>query len=1800
MELIDNINKTLKDDLCVEIKPDSKISIAAACFSIYAFEELKEQLKGIDELRFIFTSPTFVTEKAKKEKREFYIPRLNRERSLYGTEFEVKLRNELTQKAIAKECAEWIREKVKFKSNTSDKIIQGQLVVDDVGYTPITNFTTVELGCEKGNVINTLIVKDQTLGFTLIRDFNEIWNDKEKLQDVTEEIIESVSTAYNENSPDFIYFVTLYNIFSEFLEDISEDVLPNEATGFKESKIWSKLYNFQKDAALAIINKLEKYNGCILADSVGLGKTFTALAVIKYYENRNKSVLVLCPKKLSNNWNTYKDNYINNPIASDRLNYTVLYHSDLSRAKGFSNGVDLSRINWSNYDLIVIDESHNFRNGGKVSGKENEKENRYLRLLNKVIRKGVKTKVLMLSATPVNNRFNDLKNQLALAYEGESEKMDSRLNTSRSIEEIFKNAQRAFNAWSGFVPEMRTTDRLLKMLDFDFFELLDSVTIARSRKHIQKYYDTTDIGTFPQRLTPISKRPTLTDLNHAITYNEIFEQLMLLYLAIYTPSHFIQESKKEKYAEIYGDNTVNVGFTQANREQGIKRLMAINLMKRMESSVHSFKLTVIRIKELISKTIDSISSGVQAQNMITNSSFELTGSWGASYGTNCTGGFISNSQTAYIGEKYFSISAMTQGGEAYTYQNVTINESGRYTASAYVNTSTLSGDGAYIRVRNGSEILNTSLKTSGKNWERISVTFDAESGKRYAIEIGIVDSSGSVYIDAVQLEAGEAPSEYNMINDSGFDLSTAWTKVGSTVSTSSDEAVSDTSALIITGNTSASAYACQTIVVNSPVTQSYMLSSWAKANSVPTDENITFSLKAQLWYDASGTDIQEKSVDFNPYTDRWQYASSPIVPNAEKETVYKIVVYCCYDYNCNTAYFDNISLVRESAPTTYERNENGDVTSVEENGQKTNIDYSSVDPAENDGVEEIVTVTEETSEETTYEYDETGRITKETNVNLGITTSYTYDSFGNIVSQTSQRDGNANVIQTDSTYSADGKFLISSTDSNRSKIEYAYNTITGAVTSTSVYAVSSNEYSKITTNYQYSNTNDTLTGYYIDSNKNGAANSDEKQVNFTYDDNLLLTAMSAGNTTYNISYDNFRNISSISIFGRSVALASYTYEANNGNMKSVTYANGNTVENVYDALDRIVAIKYNDTVVYTYTYDGSGRLFSACDVSNNRTYYYTYDLNGSIIGTREVYTGTGAEIIRTENTYDEFGRTDSISYIYDGSTYTYTFEYDENSTLNQVSLPSGTILYYTHDQYDRLDSKEIKTADGTSVYKESYEYLVKDGGYITNYISSIRYGNSTTDVEHYTYNDLGNILTVSVGSELKLSYVYDDANQLIRENNKYANATYVYEYDRYGNITSKKTYAYTTGTLGAVTNTVTYTYGDESWGDLLTNYNGTSITYDAAGNPQNWRNADTIQWLENAGKQMSLFYNDDEGIYTYEYNFDGIRTKKTVYGKVGISISLTYEAEYILNGTSIIQEKRTYGDESVVILDFLYDDSGVILGVKYNGTTYYYRKNLQGDITGIVNSSGTVVVSYTYDAWGTPVSITGSMASTLGEINPIRYRGYYYDTETGFYYLQSRYYDPIVGRFISPDSTEFLGATGTTLSYNLFAYCENNAVNNVDPSGTWLIQAICGVAGAAVFGTVANKICQLLGVDKTVRGLITAGFAALGGILGIAFGPTLVGKIAPKALKWVNNLEKIINSKSRLRPMLWEGQVVIGWEWDKRFKIMLHFKHQKEPEKGMHITIQHFTGKNWRDTIPDIPIKSLGKLFINWVKNFLK
>lgn len=607
-----NITERVIDDLKQVLSSgNSQISIAAASFSIYAYEALKEELEKVDCVNFIFTSPTFYTDKSEKQKREFYIPKLNRERSLFGSDFEIRLRNQLTQRAIARECADWIRRKARFKTNITHGSMNTFLNIKEgeetYTYMPFNEFTTTELGLDRGNNICPMVVGMPGHSSTdmFLKNFAELWKDKEKFQDVTDNVIENIETVYKENAPAFIYFITLYNIFNEFLEDISEDVLPNEATGFKSSVIWNKLYNFQRDASLAIINKLEKYNGCILADSVGLGKTFTALSVIKYYENRNRNVLVLCPKKLNDNWQTFRSNYKNNPVLADRLRYDILFHSDLSRDKGLSNGLDLERVNWGNYDLIVIDESHNFRNGGRFDNEDEDddfKENRYARLMNKVIRSGVKTKVLMLSATPVNNRFSDLKNQLQLAYEGKAENINDLLDTGKNIDSIFRDAQTVYSKWAKLPPEKRTTEKLVDSLSYDFFQLLDAVTIARSRSHIIKYYNTNDVGKFPERLSPISRRPKLTDLNDAITFADIAEMLNRLNLSIYTPSLFIFESEKGNYGIDYEGE----GLTVDGREKGIRKLMAINLLKRLESSVNSFRLTLTRIQDFIKESITAI------------------------------------------------------------------------------------------------------------------------------------------------------------------------------------------------------------------------------------------------------------------------------------------------------------------------------------------------------------------------------------------------------------------------------------------------------------------------------------------------------------------------------------------------------------------------------------------------------------------------------------------------------------------------------------------------------------------------------------------------------------------------------------------------------------------------------------------------------------------------------------------------------------------------------------------------------------------------------------------------------------------------------------------------------------------------------------------------------------------------------------------------------------------------------------------------------------------------------------------
>ena len=614
MEVIDNISRLLGDDLKGTVRAGAKVRIAASSFSIYAFEALKQELESVEDLQFIFTKPTFVaqeaTDRVAKAPREFHIPQADGERGFHGSEFEIRLKNKLTQRAVARECAEWIRRKAQFRSNRSGAPMQQFACVEvaetPTVYMPLHGFTAVDLGYQQGNAVSNFVNKmDEPVATrTFLALFDQIWHDTDKLTDVTDLIRDHIASVYKENSPQRIYFLMLFSIFSEFLQDINEDVLPNERTGYQESAIWQKLYSFQRDAATGIINKLETYNGCILADSVGLGKTFTALAVIKYYELRNRTVLVLCPKKLADNWTTYKGNLKNNPLVRDRFSYDVLCHTDLLRDRGESLGMRLSQVNWSNYDLVVIDESHNFRNDDAFK----DRETRYQRLMNRIVRQGVRTKVLMLSATPVNNRFNDLKNQLALAYEGEPENLKSKLSTERNIDLIFRRAQTAFNVWSKLPAEQRTPAAILSTLDFDFFELLDAVTIARSRRHITTFYDTKEIGEFPTRRKPLSFHWQLTSRTDVMGFNQIFLELAGLKLGVYMPVSYILPSRVSKYEEIY-DTEVSGGggkLRQRDRELSLRSLMTVNLLKRLESSVAAFRLTLGKLQRLHLSTLARI------------------------------------------------------------------------------------------------------------------------------------------------------------------------------------------------------------------------------------------------------------------------------------------------------------------------------------------------------------------------------------------------------------------------------------------------------------------------------------------------------------------------------------------------------------------------------------------------------------------------------------------------------------------------------------------------------------------------------------------------------------------------------------------------------------------------------------------------------------------------------------------------------------------------------------------------------------------------------------------------------------------------------------------------------------------------------------------------------------------------------------------------------------------------------------------------------------------------------------------
>lgn len=605
--IIDNKKQKVWDVLSKNITKWSKISIISSYFTIFAYNKLKEELKGIEEFRFLFLEPTFT--KQKEETREFYIEKLSREKQISWNEFEIKLRNELNQNAIAKECADWIKDKAKFKSikkswySNNWKAIHIKNSVEDSVIQWTLDFTSSGLGYSNSNRLElNMYSNSPSATKELLSWFDNIWNNSEITEDVKDEVLNNIQYIYKENSPEFLYYVTLYNLFKDYLEDISEENIIKTRTNFKETAVWNKLYKFQKDWVMWSIDKLEKHNGCILADSVWLWKTFEALAVIKYYELRNDRVLVLAPKKLRDNWTLYRNNDKRNILASDRFGYDVLNHTDLSRDKWISWDINLETINWWNYDLVVIDESHNFRNNDQ----RKNKVTRYQKLMNDIIKSWVKTKVLMLSATPINNRMNDLKNQIGFITEWNDWALgDVWID---NISSTLKNAQTTFNTWMKLNDTERTLDNLLSSFNIDYFKLLDTLTIARSRKHIEKYYDIKEIWKFPTRLKPINVKSDVDLESEFPSLSEINKNIKRLNLSVYSLLEYVRFDKKKEYEDKYnisvrGGQSV---FKQSDREKSLINLMRVNILKRLESSVYSFEITLSNVLKQITATLERI------------------------------------------------------------------------------------------------------------------------------------------------------------------------------------------------------------------------------------------------------------------------------------------------------------------------------------------------------------------------------------------------------------------------------------------------------------------------------------------------------------------------------------------------------------------------------------------------------------------------------------------------------------------------------------------------------------------------------------------------------------------------------------------------------------------------------------------------------------------------------------------------------------------------------------------------------------------------------------------------------------------------------------------------------------------------------------------------------------------------------------------------------------------------------------------------------------------------------------------
>ena len=1105
------------------------------------------------------------------------------------------------------------------------------------------------------------------------------------------------------------------------------------------------------------------------------------------------------------------------------------------------------------------------------------------------------------------------------------------------------------------------------------------------------------------------------------------------------------------------------------------------------------------------KVKGSANLGKNVVNHIINSNAEDTTDWtsgcSGSSSTTCN----VSSTYSYIGDKslYVKNTAINSTGDkGYWYQGITgLTAGATYTLSAYVKTKDLAvvnpgnETGAYLFTRyidangsyvyNYSEYLDESTSVDINNgWRKLSVTVNLPDGiSSLRAYLGFKDATGTAYFDCIQLEAASVANDYNLVQNPSFEKSTSgmpnkWSTStvsyqasGGTVNegVSQKHNVGGNNSFVIEGEPSVSKNIYQDIAVYGNANDTYIVSGWARANAVSErlHEDSRFEINIRVFYtDSNGNTYSEYKTPakFNADVSGWQYTAQAFTLKSSQNATYqptKVRVILSYASQVNYGYFDNIQLIKDVAQT-YEYDSEGNIESVVANAeQKSDMTYEGSD---------LKTYTDVLGNTTTFTYDDKHNL--ETSKSPGrVWNRYTYNEKGQVEESkiTNTTEGVAIKTKIDYTDNIsgvyDGAYVESVSDEHGNLTTYGYDAIRGLTTSVT-------NAKDITTNYTYSEY----------TNRLKSVSSEDSSVSYTYDGDRLSTitfgpSNDDSKDVYRFNYDNWGNVLSTQINNK--ALSTNTYGVNNGVLQKTTYGNGTERRYTYDDFGNLKTVKdKNNNSLYAWYYDSSMTPIIHSDVSNNLKYYYDYDSIGRLIRQEVTDRTTGAHIGSFEYTYDVRNNVVAITSEMGGRTFTQNYSYEALSETDTVtaryasdnlpvrySVASSRYIDYEYDSINRLQKKTLNTATPYVIsygYKASSEFG-KEGSFVTSQLSTEVNGDTSY---YYTYDVLGNIVDINSKTtgdyENYRNYTYDELNQLLREDNASAGKTYTYEYDALGNITQKKVYAYTTGTLPSTAQqTITYTYSEDSdagWNKLLTSYNGQTIDYDDIGNPTTYSGA-SLEW---DGRSLKSYSNPNTNTsISYTYDADGLRGTKTVNG--------TKSTYHYVSG-QLLYERRGTTD-----IYYYYDSYGTPTAIKYyeaNGTThtFYLATNALGDVIGIYNASGNLVVKYEYDAWGNIVAETNAsgdepttLAQHWSEINPFRYRGYYYDGETGLYYLQSRYYDPEIGRFINADS---LIDNRGIITQNLFQYCGNNPVNNADPSGN-LFGAIVGI-GLLVIGMVAT------------------------------------------------------------------------------------------------------------------------------------